>query len=86
MNTHSPLFLLAALGLLSVPATAMAAADTANWKCQACPYPKAITGAVEAGLGTVSEDSQKFGDYTGLQEKGAYLALGGSLRVRGAGG
>ena len=86
MNTHSPLFLLAALGLLSVPATAMAAADTANWKCQACPYPKAITGTVEAGLGTVSEDSQKFGDYTGLQEKGAYLALGGSLRVRGAGG
>ncbi len=86
MNTHSPLFLLAALGLLAVSGNAMAAADTANWKCQACPYPKAITGAVDAGVGVVSDDSKKFGDFTGLQDKGAYLALGGSLRVHGASG
>jgi MtrB/PioB family decaheme-associated outer membrane protein len=86
MTTHSPLFLLAALGLLSCAGAATAAADTTNWKCQSCPYPKGITGAVEAGIGTVSEDSQKFGDYTGLEDKGAHLVLGGALRVRGAGG
>ena len=34
-----------------------------------------MTGNVEAGLGTVSEDSKKFGDFTGLDEKGAHLVL-----------
>ena len=86
MKTYTPLFLFAALGLLSISGTAAAAADTSNWKCTSCPYPKTMTGNVEAGLGTVSEDSKKFGDFTGLDEKGAHLVLGGALRVRGAGG
>jgi MtrB/PioB family decaheme-associated outer membrane protein len=86
MKTYTPLFLFAALGLLSISGTAAAAADTSNWKCTSCPYPKSMTGNVEAGLGTVSEDSKKFGDFTGLDEKGAHLVLGGALRVRGAGG
>lgn len=86
MKTYTPLFLFAALGLLSISGTAAAAADTSNWKCTSCPYPKSLTGNVEAGLGTVSEDSKKFGDFTGLDEKGAHLVLGGALRVRGAGG
>ena len=68
MKTYTPLFLFAALGLLSISGTAAAAADTSNWKCTSCPYPKSMTGNVEAGLGTVSEDSKKFGDFTGLDE------------------
>lgn len=86
MNTYSPLFLLAALGLLSTPGAAFAAADTTNWKCSSCPYPKGITTTVDAGVAVVSEDSKKFGDFTGLQDKGAHLLLGGSVRVRGEGG
>jgi hypothetical protein len=83
MKTHSPLFLLAALGLLAGTGAATAAADTSNWQCKTCPYPKtATTGHVEAGLTTVSEDSAKFGDMTGLNEKGAKLNLGGAVSVR----
>ena len=82
MKTHSPLFLLAALGLLSTAGVALAAPDTSNWKCESCPYPKATTGSVDVGLVAVSDDSAKFGDYTGLNEKGAKLALGGTLSVR----
>lgn len=87
MKTHSPLFLLAALGLLAGAGAATAAADTSNWQCKTCPYPKtATTGHVEAGLTTVSEDSAKFGDMTGLNEKGAKLKLGGAMSVRTPGG
>ncbi len=83
MTTHSPLYLLAALGVLTSSGAAQAAVDTAQWKCESCPYPKGVTGSVEAGVGVVSEDSAKFGDYTGLQDKGAHAVLGGTLRYRG---
>jgi MtrB/PioB family decaheme-associated outer membrane protein len=86
MTTYSPLFLLAALGLLCSPGAALAAADTANWKCSACPYPKGTTSSVDAGLGVVSADSKKFGDFSGLQDKGAHAVLGGSVSVRGESG
>lgn len=47
---------------------------TANWKCQWCPYEDQAksTGKAEAGVGYVTNDSYKHGDYTGLDEKGAY--------------
>jgi MtrB/PioB family decaheme-associated outer membrane protein len=87
MTLHSPLFLLGALGLLSVAATAAAAeVDTSAWKCSACPYPKGTSGTVEAGVGVVSDASAKFGDFTGLQRKGAHLILGGDVNVVGEGG
>lgn len=88
MKTHSPIPVLAALGVLAfaqtfVPAAlAQTAPDTSQWKCKACPYPQATTGNVEVGLGAVSDDSAKFGDYTGLERKGAYLVLGGELFYR----
>ena len=84
MTTYSPLFLLAALGVLSAAGTAAAQADTSQWKCETCPYPKSgASGAIDAGIGYVSEDSTTFGNYTGLQQKGAYLDLGGKLLYRG---
>ena len=83
MRTYSPLYLLGALGVLSA-AGAAAAADTSAWTCETCPYPgKGTTGAVEVGVGAVSEASSKFGDFSGLQRQGAFLLLGGELRYRG---
>lgn len=84
MNTYSPLFLLAALGVLSGAATA--AADTSAWKCESCPYPTGASGAVELGVGYVSDPSAKFGDFTGLQKEGPNLVLGGQLSQRSESG
>jgi MtrB/PioB family decaheme-associated outer membrane protein len=48
---------------------------TANWECKWCPYEDsaASAGEVEPGAGYVSNDSYKQGDYTGLNEEGAYF-------------
>jgi MtrB/PioB family decaheme-associated outer membrane protein len=86
MTTHSSLFLLAALGALSAAGTAAAQVDTSQWKCESCPYPKGTSGTVQAGAGYVSDDSPTFGNYTGLNQKGAYLDLGGTVTARGANG
>ena len=82
MKSHS--LLLATLGALAAPATA--AVDTADWKCESCPYPKGTSGTVEAGLGAVSDASAPFGNGTGLQRQGAHLVLGGTLVHRAEGG
>jgi MtrB/PioB family decaheme-associated outer membrane protein len=82
MKIFSSLHLLGALGALTA-AGAAAAADPSQWTCESCPYPKGITGSVEAGVGAVSDASQTYGDYTGLQRRGAYLIFGGDLSRRG---
>jgi MtrB/PioB family decaheme-associated outer membrane protein len=88
-RTHSPLAVLAALGALgwltAVPFSA-GAVDTSAWQCEKCPYPTGTSGTVDVGVGAVSEDSAKFGDYTGLEKKGAHLVLGGSVNARGGSG
>jgi MtrB/PioB family decaheme-associated outer membrane protein len=83
MKIFSSLHLLAALGVLGAAAGASAQVDTSQWKCTSCPYPKGTTGSVDAGVGYVTDTSKKFGDYTGLDEKGAFLELGGNLSRRG---
>lgn len=87
MNTFTSLFILGTLGALS-GAGAAAAVDTSNWTCETCPFEKDNTrsAVVDAGVGAVSDDSRKFGDITGLHEKGAFLVLGGSGRLRGENG
>ena len=86
MRTFSSLFLLGALGALSAAGSA-AAVDTSQWKCESCPFEKAgVSGSVDVGVGAVSDDSAKFGDYTGLNRKGAFGILGGAARYRGEGG
>ncbi len=84
MRIFSPLFLLGALGALSAGATsALAAADTSQWKCESCPFEKAgASGTLDLGVGAVSDDSAKFGDYTGLDKKGAFAVVGGAMRYR----
>ena len=46
---------------------------TAKWECKWCPYEEdeATQTKVEGGVGYVTNDSFKHGDYTGLYEKGA---------------
>jgi MtrB/PioB family decaheme-associated outer membrane protein len=85
MRIHSPLFLLGALGVLSASA-AVAAPDTSAWKCESCPYPKGTTASVDVGVGYVSDDSARFGTYTGLESEGPHLVLGGQASHRGDGG
>ncbi len=80
MNPYCSLVLLAALGALS--AAAVAAVDTSQWKCESCPFPKGTRGTVDVGVGSVSDESARFGDFTGLNNKGAHLVLGGSLQHR----
>jgi MtrB/PioB family decaheme-associated outer membrane protein len=86
MRTHSPLFLLAALGVLSSAGPAVAQVDTSQWKCEKCPVQKGTTGQVQAGAIYVSDDSTTFGNYTGLDSKGGYLDLGGKVSHRGPDG
>lgn len=86
MTTYSPLFLLAALGVLSAAGPAAAQVDTSQWKCESCPFPKGTKGNVVAGAAYVSDDSTTFGNYTGLDSQGAYLDLGGTVSYRGDGG
>lgn len=82
MNATLPLKILAACGVLSAAASA-AAADPSQWKCEACPYPKAgLSGEVEAGVGTVTGERQGAGDFTGLNGKKSFVVLGGTLRQR----
>ena len=83
MKIFSSLHLLAALGALGAATGASAQVDTSQWKCTSCPYPKGTTGSVDAGVGYVSDSSQKFGDYTGLDDKGAFLVLDGTVSHRG---
>lgn len=87
MKTSKPLLLLGALGALSAAAGDADAVDTSQWKCESCPFEKeGTTGTVEVGVGATSDESAKFGDYTGLNEKGAFAIVGGTVRHRGANG
>ena len=83
MKIFSSPHLLAALGVLGAATGASAQVDTSQWKCSSCPYPKGTTGSVEVGVGTVTDSSQKFGDYTGLDRKGAFAIADGTVSHRG---
>ena len=88
MRTSTPLWLLAALGALSITIGAPAwAADPSQWTCESCPFEEAGThGTVDVGVGAVSDDSAKFGDFSGLNRNGAFAIAGGAVRYRGKDG
>jgi MtrB/PioB family decaheme-associated outer membrane protein len=68
-------------------APAALAADPSQWTCETCPFEKeGTTGHVDVGIGGVSDDSAKFGDYTGLDQRGAFFIADGRLRWRGKDG
>ena len=66
------------------PATAETAnVDTSKWKCKYCAFEEGFSGEVEIGAAYVSDDSFKFGEYTGLVDKGAYFIGNADARYRG---
>ncbi len=57
--------------------------DTSQWQCKWCPgEERKVEGDVKGGLGYVTNDSYKFGDYTGLNEKGAYILADANVSGR----
>jgi MtrB/PioB family decaheme-associated outer membrane protein len=61
--------------------------DFEQWQCRFCPFPeKGVDGNVGASVLHVSEDSARFGDYTGLDEDGAYVNADADLIYRAGGG
>ena len=85
METPSLLLTLAVASVLSAAGSALAetpvAPDTSEWTCSKCPFDRGYRSAVELGAAYVDDDSAKFGDYTGLDEKGGYIVAGAEGRV-----
>ena len=50
-----------------------AAPDTSGWSCSKCPFEKGYEADVQLGAGYLDDSSAKFGDYTGLDDKGGYV-------------
>ena len=91
MKISKHLFLLLTL---SAPAAAALAAersdgggeasvDTSQWKCKYCAFEEGTSGTVDVGLGYVSDDSYKFGEYNGLNQQGGFFVGNASVRSRG---
>jgi MtrB/PioB family decaheme-associated outer membrane protein len=93
MKSSSQLLVLGMLWPLSAAAASDGAAstsplppDTSQWKCESCPFPQGVSGTVDVGAGSVSNKSAKFGEYTGLNKKGAFFVGDGDASYRGADG
>ena len=65
---------------LLMPTAALAQVDTSEWACQYCPFEEGYRAEIDAGASYVSDDAARFGNGTGLDEKGAYVDLGGNGR------
>jgi MtrB/PioB family decaheme-associated outer membrane protein len=50
--------------------------DMSNWKCSKCEFDKGYTSDTQIGAGYLDDASAKFGDYTGLDDDGAYVVAG----------
>jgi MtrB/PioB family decaheme-associated outer membrane protein len=59
-----------------------AGVDISRWECEYCVFESGFSGEVEGGVGYVSEDSYKFGEYNGLQDDGAFLIGNATARYR----
>jgi len=68
--------------LLAAQAGAVTAVDTSQWECKSCPTEEGVSGTVGVGLGAVSKDSFKFGEYTGLNDKGGFFIGDAAVRFR----
>jgi len=50
--------------------------DTSSWKCELCPFAKGYSGSVSAGVKSVSDAENRFGNYTGYDDDKVYGGLG----------
>lgn len=57
-------------------------AEPAIYSCKQCVKYTGWRGDLDFGMGYVTDDSLRFGDYRGLEEKGYTLALDGDLHFR----
>jgi MtrB/PioB family decaheme-associated outer membrane protein len=75
-------------GPLAAPmAFAQEMPDFEQWQCRFCPFPETgVSGSAGASVLDVSEDSARFGNYTGLDEDGAYVNADAALVYRAEGG
>jgi MtrB/PioB family decaheme-associated outer membrane protein len=74
-------------GAAAAPAIAQEMPDFEQWQCRFCPFPETgMTGYAGASVLHVSDDSARFGDYTGLDEDGAYVNADAQLMYRAEGG
>ena len=82
MNGNKKKLSAAIAATLILPTASLAQVDTSEWQCEYCPFDDGYRAEVNAGVGYVSDDAARFGNGTGLDEKGAYLDLGGTGRYR----
>jgi MtrB/PioB family decaheme-associated outer membrane protein len=70
--------------LLGIQSPLTEAADTESSKplCRQCIKYTGWRGVLDFGLGYVSDDSLRFGDYRGLEDKGFYAAIDGDVHYR----
>ena len=66
--------------VLLAPAAAMAQVDTSEWNCEYCPFEDGHRADYEVGAAYANEDAFRFGNGTGIDEKGAYADVGGEGR------
>jgi MtrB/PioB family decaheme-associated outer membrane protein len=80
MKRNNNILSAAIAATLLTPVAALAQVDTSEWNCEYCPFEDGYSAAVDAGVKYVSDDAARFGNGTGLDEKGAYVDLGGNGR------
>ncbi len=76
MHTRSLILSLAVASCLAAAGATAAepsAPNTSEWTCSKCPFPKGYQADATLGGGYLDESSAKFGQYTGLDEKGGYV-------------
>jgi MtrB/PioB family decaheme-associated outer membrane protein len=79
--------LLGAGTMAAAPALAQELPNFEEWQCRFCPFPEqGLSGSAGTTVLHVSDDSARFGDYTGLDEDGVYVNPNANLTYRGADG
>lgn len=57
--------------------------DTSAWTCKFCPFETGTSGWVEFGEGFLTDESDRFGDYTGIDGEDPFFVGNAELRRRG---
>jgi MtrB/PioB family decaheme-associated outer membrane protein len=76
------LVLLPGSSVMAIAESTTVTDEPSTWKCNFCKFENGFNSVVQGGLGYVSEDSYKLGDYTGLQKKGVFVIFDATSRYR----
>lgn len=79
---------LAALLAATLPTHGATAAepDISKWECRFCTFARGWHGSADAGLQLSDSSSFRYGEYSGLNDRGAHAELGGTALYRDAKG